>query len=49
MMCHENGVMQYRSYWTMTDKEIAKLSLPELVELIKRLLEEVELRYMQLI
>ena len=33
----------------MTDKEIAKLSLPELVELIKRLLEEVELRYMQLI
>lgn len=49
MTCHENGVMQYRSCWTMTDKEIAKLSLPELVELIKRLLEEVELRYMQLI
>lgn len=36
------------SYWTMTDKEIAKLSLPELIELVKRLMEEIELRYMEL-
>lgn len=33
----------------MSDEEISKLAFPELIELIKRLLEEVELRYMQLI
>lgn len=30
----------------MTDEQITKLSFPELIELINRLLEEVELRYM---
>ena len=33
----------------MTDKEIAKLSDPELIDLIRRLMDEVELRFMQLI
>ena len=32
----------------MTDEEIARLTLPELIELVKRLLEEIELRAMQL-
>jgi len=31
----------------MTDEQIAKLTLPELIELIKRLIEEVEIRAMQ--
>lgn len=31
----------------MTDEQIAKLTLPELIELIKRLIEEVEIRTMQ--
>ena len=31
----------------MTDEQIARLSLPELLELIKRLIEEVEIRAMQ--
>lgn len=32
----------------MTDEDIAKLTLPELLELIQKLLNEVELRAMQL-
>jgi len=31
----------------MSDEQIARLSLPELLELIKRLIEEVEIRAMQ--
>jgi hypothetical protein len=31
----------------MSDEQIAKLTLPELIELIKRLLDEVEIRAMQ--
>lgn len=31
----------------MTDEQIARLSLPELLELIKRLIEEIEIRAMQ--
>lgn len=31
----------------MTDEQIAQLTLPELIELIKRLIEEVEIRAMQ--
>lgn len=31
----------------MSDEQIARLSLPELFELIKRLIEEVEIRAMQ--
>lgn len=31
----------------MTNKEIAELSAPELIELLERLLEEIELRLMQ--
>lgn len=31
----------------MTSKEIAELSAPELLELLSRLLEEIELRLMQ--
>ncbi len=31
----------------MTDEQIARLTLPELIELIKRLIEEVEIRAMQ--
>ena len=31
----------------MTDEQIAKLTLPELIGLIKRLIEEVEIRAMQ--
>lgn len=31
----------------MSDEQIAKLTLPELIDLIKRLVEEVEIRAMQ--
>lgn len=31
----------------MTDEQIARLTLPELIDLIKRLIEEVEIRAMQ--
>jgi len=32
----------------MTDEQITRMSVPEIVDLIKRLLEELELRIMQL-
>lgn len=32
---------------TLSDEQIAKLTLPELLDLIRRLLDEVELRAMQ--
>jgi hypothetical protein len=32
----------------MTDEDIAKLTSPELIDLIKRLLDEIEIRLMQL-
>ena len=32
----------------MTDKEIASLTLPELLALMRRLMEEIELRCMEL-
>ena len=32
----------------MNDKDITKLTLPELIELIQRLLDEVEVRTMEL-
>ena len=31
----------------MSDKEIASLTIPELTELVKRLLDEIELRAME--
>jgi len=31
----------------MSDEQIARLTLPELIDLIKRLIEEVEIRAMQ--
>ena len=33
----------------MTDEQIARMSVPEIVELIKRLSEELEIRAMQLV
>lgn len=33
---------------TMSDKDIAALTLPELLDLIRRLMDEVELRAMEL-
>lgn len=32
---------------TLSDEQIAKLTLPELIEIIRRLLEEIEIRAMQ--
>lgn len=32
---------------TLSDEQIAKLTLPELIEIIRRLLEEIEIRTMQ--
>lgn len=31
----------------MTDEEISRLSLPELIELLKRIADEIEIREMQ--
>ena len=33
----------------MNDEDITKLALPELIELIKRLLDEIEVRTMELV
>lgn len=32
---------------TMSDKEISKLSFPELIELLKLILDEIEMRFME--
>ena len=49
MTCLRSGGRLFRSCWMpmMTDEEIAALTLPELIELIIRLLEETELRCME--
>ena len=49
MTCLKGGEVLYRHFWMkMSDEEIARLSLPELTELIRRLLEEIEIRVMEL-
>ena len=48
MMYRRDGGKQCRNCLTqMSDEQIAKLTLPELIELIKRFLEEVEVRAME--
>lgn len=50
MMYRHGGVLLSRNFWTkMSDEEIAKLSIPEIAELIRRLLEEMVLRYMEVV
>ena len=50
MMFLKGGGRQCRHcLMQMNDEDIAKLTLPELIELIQRLLEEVEVRTMELI
>lgn len=42
------GGLRYRRCWMkMTDREIVKLTVPEILDLIRRLLEEIEIRAMQ--
>lgn len=48
MMSPKDGERLFRPCLTlMSDEQIARLTLPELIELIKRLIEEVEIRAMQ--
>ena len=47
-MCQRGGEHRCRlSSTQMSDEQIARLTLPELIDLIKRLIEEVEIRAMQ--
>ena len=47
-MSPKDGEQKYRLFSTrMSDEQIARLTPPELIELIKRLIEEVEIRAMQ--
>ncbi len=47
-MSLRGGERRYRLFLTqMNDEDIAKLTLPELIELIQRLLDEIEVRAME--
>ena len=49
-MSLKDGERQYRHcLMQMSDEDIARLTIPELIELIHRLLDEVEVRMMELI
>lgn len=49
MMSLKDGGWQYRHcLMQMSEEDIAKLTLPELIELIQRLLDEIEVRAMEL-
>lgn len=49
MMSLKDGERQCRHCLTqMSDEDIARLTIPELIELIQRLLEEIEVRAMEL-
>lgn len=48
-MSLRGGERQCRHYlMQMSEEDIAKLTLPELIELIQRLLDEIEIRAMEL-
>ena len=48
--CQKDGVKPYKRclVQTMSDEQIARLTVSEIIELIKRLTDELELRLMQL-
>lgn len=49
MMCLKGGEVLCRHFWVkMSDEEIARLTISELADLIRRLLEEIEIRAMEL-
>lgn len=49
MTCLKGGEVLCRHFWMkMSDEDIARLSLSELTELIRRLTEEIEIRVMEL-
>lgn len=49
MTCLKGGEVLCRHFWMkMSDEDIARLSLPELTELIRRLTEEIEIRVTEL-
>ncbi len=47
MKCLKDGALPYRLYSMKTEIDLGKLSVPELVELAIRILEELLLRFMQ--
>ena len=50
MMSLKDGERQCRHcLMQMSEEDIARLTIPELIELIQRLLEEIEVRAMELI
>ena len=50
MTCPKDGGRQFRHCWMkMSDAQIASLTLSEIIALIKRLTEEIEVRAMELI
>ena len=49
-MSLRGGERRYRLFLTqMSEEDIARLTIPELIELIQRLMDEVEVRTMELI
>ena len=48
--CRRSGVRRFRYCWMrMTDEQIGRLSIPEIIDLIRRLLEEIEVRSMEVV
>ena len=48
MSLKDGGRQCRRCLMQMSDEDIARLTIPELIELIQRLLEEIEVRAMEL-
>ena len=47
-MYPKNGKLLFRLFWMpMTDEQIGRLTIPELLELVRRLIDEIEIKSME--
>ena len=47
-MCRRSGKKLFRLFWIlMTDEQIGRLTIPELLELVRRLIDEIEIKSME--
>ena len=47
-MCPKNGKKLFRLFWMpMTDEQIGRLTILELLELVRRLIDEIEIKSME--
>lgn len=47
MKCRSGGEPLYRRCWTMIPTNLGEMTLPELVELMRKIVDEIEIRMMQ--